>query len=181
MKQRIPNFDNFELSENPGGLNIPDKAYNELKNLVEELLHEYKGGRAFFDALDDRIKDVTNKDMILDLVRPYKDDYIISSGGFGETVLTLYDKGFFKCKGVVIVNGKMETLKKDVEFYKPESFDLNDKQFIFVDDSHFSGGTVNKTNEFLKKYNSSIKQVAVIYDGSKNKTKFVKSFFRYYK
>lgn len=58
---------------------------------------------------------------------------------------------------------------------------FNDKSFVYVDDSMFSGGTVRKIDDYLKEYhNSKLKSVSVVYDGSKEKNKLVKSLFRYY-
>jgi hypothetical protein len=151
-----------------------------LSEIVKELESKFGGGKEFFEELDNRIKDIENEDMILNLVRGNSNEWLISSGGFGDRLWKLWKSGKIKCKGLVIFNGKMLTLDKGVENWYPPDFDLNDKKFIYIDDSYFSGSTVRKIDSFLKKYNSSIKSVSVIYDGSKKNTNFVKSFFRYY-
>ncbi len=180
MIRYVKTFEDF-ITENPGGLNPPNKIYLKLENLIKSLLAEYNGGRAFFDALDEQIKNVTNKEMILELLSGFEKDYIASSGGFGDTVLHLYEKGAFKCKGLVTFNGKILTQGRGVESYKPGDFDVKDKDFVFVDDSYFSGKTAETINRYLISNNSKIKQVAVIYDGSKDRSGYVKSFYRYYK
>ncbi len=168
-------------------LQLFEKFYNpplyikkKIDSIVDELLKKYGGGRQFFDALDDAIKDVTSVDMIIALLRGNSNEYIVSTGEFGDILHTLYLKGKIDCKGVVVFNGKINTLNLGANRFYPESFDISDKKFVFVDDSLFSGKTYQRIEEFLKKHNSSIKSINVIYDGSKEKNDKVKSFFRYY-
>ena len=165
----------FERFYNP-----PVQIKRRLQSIVDELIQKHKGGRAFFDALDDSIKSVLNEDMILALVRGNKNEWLTTSGEFGNILYKLWEEGKFECKGLVVFNGKMLTNKTGVNAWYPSDFDMNDKKFIYVDDSLFSGSTARKINDFLKSHNSSIKSISVIYDGSEEKSKYVKSFFRYY-
>lgn len=165
----------FERFYNP-----PQEIKNKLDAIVKELLAKHGGGREFFDALDDSIKSITNKDMILALVKGNHSEWVATSGEFGDTLYELWKAGSFKCKGLVVFNGKMLTHKTGVSGFYPKEFDINGKDFIYVDDSYFSGSTAKKINDFLLEHNSKIKSVSVIYDGSKEKRKMVKSFFRYY-
>jgi len=166
----------FERFYNP-----PTEVKNKLDDIVQSLLTKYGGGREFFDALDDSIKSITNKDMILALLKGNSNEWVATSGEFGDTIYRLYKNGDFKCKGLVVFNGKMLTHKTGVSGWYPIDFDLDNKEFIYVDDSYFSGSTARKIDDFLKEHNSKIKSVSVIYDGSKERSKMVKSFFRYYK
>ncbi len=166
----------FERFYNP-----PKEVSDKLNAIVKVLLKKYKGGKKFFNALDDSIKGITNQDMILALLKGNSNEWIASSGEFGDTIYKLWKDGKFKCKGLVIFNGKMLTNKTGVNGWYPVDFELNDKQFLYVDDSYFSGSTYKKIDLFLQDYNSRIKNISVIYDGSKEKSKMVKSFFRYYK
>ena len=118
--------------------------------------------------------------MILDLVRGCSNEWIATSGEFGDSLYKLWKSNKFKCKGMVVFNGKLLTHNKDVTGYYPSNFDLNNKQFVYVDDSYFSGITAKKIDDYLQKTYSSIKSISVIYDGSKVKSKKVNSFFRYY-
>lgn len=165
----------FERFYNP-----PQEIKDKLNSIIQELQVKYKGGRAFFDALDGSIKDITNQDMILALLKGNSNEWIATSGGFGDIIHKLWKEDKFKCKGLVVFNGKMLTNKVGVKAWYPSDFDLNDKQFLYVDDSYFSGSTARKIDDFLNEHNSKIKSVSVIYDGSKEKSKMVKSFFRYY-
>ena len=167
----------FERFYNP-----PKEIKERIDNTVKELLIKYRGGRQFFDALDDYIKDITNQDMMLSLVRGCHNEWICSSGEFGDKLYQLWKQDKFKCKGLVIFNGKMHSLSVDsnVNYWYPPDFNFENKKFLYVDDSYFSGNTVRKINNFLSEKGSSIRSVSVIYDGSKHKSDFVKSFFRYY-
>jgi hypothetical protein len=166
------------IQEKPGGLPVARNIYKRLEELIQELLDEHIGGRNFFDALDDQIKSATNFEMVLQLVKPLQNEFIASSGEFGEIVLGLYQNGLFGCKGVVTFNGKILTQGKSIVSFQPKDFDLLNKQFVYVDDSYFSGKTVQTVNQYLRQYNSGIKSVHVIYDGSQNSN--IKSFYRYY-
>lgn len=168
-------------------INVYERFYqpnSEIKQrldlLVKELREKYHGGRTFFNALDSAIKSEFNEDLILQLVKGNPNEYIVSSGEFGRKVYKMWKEGKFNCKGMLIFNGKMSTLSIGVTNYFPSKFDLNNKDFIYIDDSYFSGQTVQNISEFLSSFNSRIKYVSVIYDGSKIKKKNVRSFFRYY-
>lgn len=166
----------FERFYNPS-----NDVRNRLSKLVDDLEIEYGGGVPFFDALDEQLKSMMNEDMILDLVKGLSGKWVASSGGFGDTLYKLYEEGKFECEGLVIFNGKMLTNKTGVNSWYPTDFDLDDKDFIYIDDSYFSGSTVNKIDDYLKgEHNSKILETYVIYDGSKSKRNNVHSFFRYY-
>jgi len=79
---------------------------------------------------------------------------------------------------MVIFNGKINTYGLDVLSYYPYDFNLNNKEFIFVDDSLFSGNTYNKIDNYLMKHNSKIKSASVIYDGSRQKKRKSKFLFQ---
>lgn len=153
---------------------------DKMRDIVVDLSNKYRKGKPFFDALDAKIKDIHNRDILLELVSYCEDEWIASSGEFGEILLDMFKCDMFKCLGVVTFNGKMLTNNIGVESWKPTEFDLKDKEFIYIDDSYFSGGTVKKIDNFMSDYNSSIKSVNVMYDGSEEKLDFVNSFYRYW-
>ncbi len=161
--------------------NPPQEIKDRLDSIVKDLLSKYEGGRPFFDALDDSIKDITNQDMMMALLKGNTNEWVATSGEFGDKIYKLWKEGKFKCKGLVVFNGKMLTNKTGVNGWYPTDFELDGKDFVYIDDSYFSGSTAKKINDFLKEHNSKIKLVSVIYDGSKEKVRGVKSFFRYYK
>lgn len=158
----------------------PKSVKQKLDKIVSELLKKYERGPQFFEALDSKIKDISNEDMILYLVSGCKDKWVCSSGEFGQRLKSLLKDGKFKCKGFVTFSGKMTSRGKDVEWWEPENFDFNNKEFVYVDDSYFSGKTANKIDDFLSERNSKISEIYVVYDGSMHRKDNVHSFFRYY-
>jgi hypothetical protein len=167
--------------ENPGDLaNLAPGAYEKLDNIIQDLLDKYKGGRPFFTALDDHIKDGTNEFMILDLAKGLENEFICSSGEFGDKLYELYKSGKLKCREVLIFGGKISTNKTGITPYYPTDFYLDEKEFVYLDDSYFSGRTVKTIDNYLDNFNSRIKEVRVVYDGSKEKLPYVKSIYRYY-
>lgn len=153
---------------------VSDKIKTIINNIVTS---GNRKGVSFFDALDDAIKD---EEIVLELVKNHEDDWIASSGGFGDVLFRLQEEGKFSCRGLVIFNGKMLTNNLGVNSWYPKEFDLNNKKFIYLDDSYFSGGTVKKISDFLKTKNSVITEVSVVYDGSEEKLDNVNSFYRYW-
>lgn len=169
------------LFEAPGELaaTAPD-AYEKLDEIIKDLLQQYGGGIPFFDALDDQIKSGTNDSIIMDLFKGLENEFVCSSGGFGDKVFLLYKSGKLKCKGLLIFAGKIMTYNTGVTSFYPKDFDLHNKEFFYVDDSYFSGKTVNTIDDYLADFNSRIKQVRVVYDGSKEKKSYIQSIYRYY-
>lgn len=156
-------------------------AREKLNTIVKDLLKKYKGGRPFFNALDDAIKNIMNEDIIIEIMRGLENEWVVTSGGFGDRLYKLWEEGKIKCRGIIVFNGKMCTRKIGVKCWYPTNIDVDNKNFIFVDDSLFSGGTYKKIDDYLEEFhNSKIKSVSVVYDGSPNKNPIVKSLFRYY-
>ena len=165
-------FENFK--------SIPKSIKDRLEGVIRDFRVRLRGGRDFFNAMDAYIKDPSNIDIILELVSKHENDLISTSGEFGDILYKLWIENKFKCKGMIVFNGKMQTNNIGISSYYPNEFDLNNKKFVYIDDSYFSGSTVTKVKEFLKKHNSNIKSVSVIYDGSKEINDNVNSFIRYY-
>ncbi len=97
--------------------------------------------RKFFDELDNSIKRILSKDIIISLSKGNPNEWIASSGEFGDIVYKLWMEGKIKCKGLIVFNGKINTYDLNVISYYPEDFNLNNKEFIYIDDSLFSGKT----------------------------------------
>jgi hypothetical protein len=162
----------FESYKNP---------IDKLKNIINDLLSTHNGGISFFGAFDDSMRDSNNEDIIIEMFKNLKNNWIISSGGFGDTVYKMWEDGKIKCLGMLIFNGKMYTRKKGVTSWYPHNFDISNKDYVFVDDSLFTGNTYKKIDDYLRsEYESQISKVCVIYDGSRQKNSNVESLFRYY-
>ena len=164
-----------------GSLLVETVAREKLNKIVKDLLKKYVGGRPFFNALDAAIKNVVNEDIIIEVMRGLDNEWIATSGGFGDRLYNLWKSGKVRCRGMVVFNGKMCTKDKGVTCWYPADIDVDNKEFVFVDDSLFSGGTVKKVDDYLTEFHGSkIKNVSVVYDGSPNKNSLIKSLFRYY-
>lgn len=155
-------------------------SQEDFKSTVSDVLKSERGGRQFFNKMDQIIKD--NPDTIKEIMSGLEKDYIVCSGSFGDNLYDLWEKGELECRGILVFNGKIATKKRGINFYYPENFEIDNKEFVFVDDSLFSGKTVREIEKYLQEeHNSSIKLIKVGYDGSKEPNPKVKSLYRYYK
>lgn len=148
-------------------------------NLISNTIKSEVGGKSFFNKIDNSIKE--DPDIVREICKGLKNEWVVSSGSFGDRVYDLFSKNELECKGVVVFNGKILTRNKGVNSYYPENFDLDNKKFVFVDDSVFSGKTINVIEKYLiEEHNSEVSRVVVGYDGSKNIDRKIKSLYRYY-
>jgi len=167
----------------------------KLNNIVEDILHQEGGGEKFFDRIDDAIKDPKNLDITLALFNKiyekYKSDFnLIVSGSYGKKILELTNQNKIKCGGTfVLMSGSITshqnkmgliTKNKNVKIEFQDNHIGNGKEFIFVDDSYYSGTTYNLIKKFLEDKGSSIKEVYVIYDGNDKPEDNRYSLYSYY-
>jgi hypothetical protein len=156
---------------------------NNLEFVVEALLEKYGGGEPYFDALDaslnnyhfqtdllERIVEDYDKE---DIHRLFRDEVFVVSGGFGE----MFFKRFEYDAYIILVNGglrepnsKLEILDANIDLHG-----LKNLNAIFLDDSLYLSRTLNRIKEDI-----GIKDVYVIYDGSKTKDPSIRSLYRYY-
>lgn len=165
-----------------------------IDNIVKDISKTTPGGNIFFDELDSRIKTPKNLDIIVKLFEKIYSkfglDYnLVVSGGFGDLVMFLLKRGDIKCKGTVLqVSGgltshftDMNKIKKVKEVnIQKQSDDINNKDFIFVDDSFYSGTTGYSIDQFLKRLGSKILKTYVIYDGNDTKSSNRIALYNYY-
>lgn len=151
----------------------------ELNAIVKEMLDTYKGGEVFFDNLDNALRNKSNLVIIKELlnkINNIQNSNIIVSGKFG-----VFFKQYIKIKGIktnslICVGGGLRK-GKSVNLSKET---LENSEYIFIDDSFYSGATKNAIEKELNKINSHIKTTYVIYDGSINKCNSIVSLYRYY-
>lgn len=159
----------------------------KLNTQILNLLKEHKeGGEKFFDILDLMIKsDYSICELIIDKIKNYfqsnglKNSGVILSGKFGYTFYNNF-RHFLNnhFKEIIITNGG---IKEGKEAYLGIN-SLNCTEFVFIDDSYYSGKTMKGIEKALKniKTNAKITETFVIYDGSKSKNNNIISLFRYY-
>jgi hypothetical protein len=165
-----------------------------IDQLVKEISIKTPGGNRFFDEIDSIIKNPKNLYIILHLFKKIYSDFgydynLVVSGEFGNLIGYLIKKGDIICKGTILqVSGgitshftDMDKIKKVKEVHiQKKRGEINNKDFIFVDDSYYSGTTEFSINLHLKKFKSRIIKTYIVYDGNDKKSKDRISLYNYY-
>lgn len=165
-----------------------------IDNIVKDISKTTPGGNIFFDKLDSEIKKPKNIDIIVKLFEKIYGDFginynLVVSGGFGDLIMFLLKRGDIKCEGSILqVSGgltshftDMDKIKKVKEvIIQKKRGDINNKDFIFVDDSFYSGTTGFSIDLFLKKIGSRILKTYVVYDGNDTKSPDRIALYNYY-
>ena len=169
---------------------------NKVSDIVNKSLNKYIGGEKFFDQLDKEFKKPENIDIIKHMFQVISTQNgmfynIVVSGKFGDWIKTLIiDKKIIPFNGTFLhVSGSLTShegflnkIKEDKQIeiiYK--SGDIQNKEFIFFDDSYYSGSTNRSISNFLILNNSLLKKTYVIYDGSDKTSNDRWSYYNYYK
>ena len=149
-----------------------------LEELVNKLLKSYVEGEKYFDNLDLNIR-TNNKylDYMIDTVKKEEFDYIIVSGHYGKSFKNYCLKNNVFNNKIILVNGSIRKGKKIKDVIKNN---LNSKKVIFVDDSCYSKKTINEITKYIENKKENLIKIFVYYDGSKNKSNNINSFYRYY-
>lgn len=157
---------------------------NKLNEIVKQMLEEHEGGEIFFDAVDNEIRN--NDDILYHFLYKYVKEKmwkynIIMSGRFGRAMVNSTDIKWL-CDEIyqtdcILVNGSLRKGDK-VEDFKTQVDEM--KEFIFLDDSFYSGKTRDAVRDKLESYGCKLVETIVLYDGSKVKDDTVTSMYRYY-
>lgn len=144
------------------------------------MLEEYEGGEQFFDNLDANIQHETIIYRLLDLI-PAKHRNIIVSGKFGRFFSNWYnseiDYGVTLDKIIAVEGGLRKGIKLNLDYM---SNFIRGKEFIFIDDSFYSGKTRDAVKSEIERHSGKLANTYVVYDGSKEKDGTVHSLYRYY-
>lgn len=165
-----------------------------IDTIVKDISKTTPGGNLFFDKLDSEIKKPKNIDIIVKLFEKIYRDFglhynLVVSGGFGDLIMFLLRRGDIKCEGSILqVSGgltshftDMNKIKKVKEVIIQKKIgDINNKDFIFVDDSFYSGTTGFSIDQFLKRLGSKILKTYVVYDGNDTKSANRIALYNYY-
>lgn len=168
---------------------------NELNAKIIALLREHpEGGENFFNALDLMVRSeldilhsffafVDNDDWLASLLHdPTRSVGLVLSGKFGLAFFNRFQNSsiFRYTDDVIIVNGGIRT-GAEVELYKDNNTFFA-KDYIFLDDSFYSGKTRDGIDAAIKAHNPQrgIIHSFVVYDGSRYKQDNVSSMFKYY-
>jgi|GEM_PF-971481 len=172
----------FEVSSDSYLIEKQNKAINKI---VKKCLLHHEGGIKFFNMLDENIrKDKNLFYHMINFINTFKIDYqgIIVSGKFGKEFFKyVKEQNYFKDKHIICVNGGLRVVKPVVNLCNIDIKLLNNKNFILIDDSFYSGKTRNVIKDTLNIYESELLHTFVFYDGSITKEVNVSGFYRWYK
>lgn len=142
---------------------------------VDKLLEQYIGGQIFFTELDKAVK--FNIDILEELIYQAKTIFpkakLIASGEIGLSMHNLGVQVDYLVPGGLRFNPE----KINLEPFKDK---IENQDFLFIDDSYFSGRTATVIKEEIERYGGRFVGTYVAYDGSKNKETDVYSLYRYY-
>lgn len=155
-----------------------------INEIVKDMLEQHIGGEVFFDNLDKNMRDIDIANMFYDKIAfsSFEFDRIVLSGKFGiffYNYIAQYNQEFLVKYSPLLIRGGLrhDTMNGELEYL---SHSIYGKKFLFIDDSFYSGHTRDAINEEIKRCCGEIVGTYVIYDGSKEKDKTVKSLYRYY-
>jgi len=154
---------------------------NRLNEKIAEILRQHPEGEPFFNALDAMIRGDQN---ILEAFMNFvyskvegKRFGVILSGNFGNAIFSAYGLDLYQnFSDVILVSGGLRRGEIPVIFKER----LGATDYIFLDDSFYSGTTRNSIASVLGSLNGRIVKTFVIYDGAKVRQKDVLSMFRYF-
>jgi pyrimidine operon attenuation protein/uracil phosphoribosyltransferase len=168
---------------------------DKIKRIVKEVEKKYPSGDKFFNEVDKQLKMSENIDLTIQLFKKIEKKFgknynIVISGGWGRYIIDLIERKIINIKGSIIqLSGGITSHKTDMDKIKkvksPSMIrtigNPQNKDFIFIDDSYYSGTTEKIIKDWVKsKFNSEIIKTFVIYDGNDKTSKDRTSLYRYY-
>jgi hypothetical protein len=147
---------------------------NQMFEKVNVLLEKYVGGQIFFTELDKAVK--FNQEILEELVDKAENFHNCLTIASGEIGLSMHNLGV-KVDFLVPGGLRHDPTKINLE---PFADRIEGQDFIFVDDSYFSGKTAMVVKEEIERLGGRFVGSLVAYDGSKYKEENVWSLYRYY-
>lgn len=148
---------------------------NKMFETVNGLLEKYIGGQIFFTELDKAVKfsDEILNSLVYKVNARFPKAKTIASGEIG---LAMHNLGV-KIDLLVAGGLRFDPSKCNLE---PFSDRIKGQEFIFIDDSYFSGKTAMVVKEEIERLGGKWLGCYVAYDGSKIRDKDVYALYRYY-
>ena len=154
----------------------------KINEIVKTMLQLHVGGKEFFENLDFAVRD---PDIIQSLYNEIENfiqhrmHIYVVTGKFG-----MFFKNWIECYGadndyVYGVNGGLRN-GEPIESLEPFKKDFEGADVIIIDDSFYSGRTVDTIIDHIMSLGANYKGTFVIYDGSKEKRSDIHSLYRYY-
>lgn len=156
---------------------------NKIKNFVNICLDKYSGGESYFTELDRLIKN--DSELLIDFIETTIKESgiknVVISGEIGRIYYQLkQDRKLTQDIMLCILPGGLRFDYR--ENFSPEycEIEAEGKDFIFVDDSYYSGKTVRAVQRWIKDHGGKVVKSYVFYDGSYEKRDDVVSLYRYW-
>lgn len=152
--------------------------------IVEKCLDRYGGGESYFTEIDAMIKSnpVLMSEYIQYITEKENIYNVILSGEIGLKYFAMQLK--HQIPGDINLFLLPGGLRKDKTILEnmlqdKNSYQLKQQKYLFLDDSYYSGKTLNTVSEYIHNIGNILQNTYVFYDGSPVKTN-VKSLYRYY-
>ena len=152
---------------------------NKVQKYAAECEKNYIGGEIYFNELDRLIKFDTEllSGFVLYAIQTEKIRKIACTGEIGNLILKCKDNDLLPNDlEIVVFNGGLRNDNKVVKLINAKT----NGNYIFVDDSLYSGKTLRAIKKYLNRHGAEIQNCYVFYDGSLKKYSNVHSLFRYY-
>ena len=153
--------------------------------IVEKCLDIYGGGESYFTEIDAMIKanPVLMSEYIQYVTEKENIYNVILSGEIGLKYFAMQLKHqipsdinlFLLPGGLRLDTSKLNGINNN---YK-KIWKITSSQYMFLDDSYYSGKTLNAVSEYVGRFGGIIQNSYVFYDGSPERTD-VQSLYRYY-
>ena len=148
---------------------------NKMFDTVNNLLEKYIVGQIFFFQLDAAVK--LDEKILWELANSVHPNFgECNTIASGEIALAMHNLGV---QIDLIVPGGLRFEPEKINLM-PFSDRIKGNNFVFIDDSFFSGKTQMVVKEEIERCGGQFVGSMVAYDGSKVKDKNVKSLYRYY-
>ena len=146
-----------------------------VESVVEAALATHVGGRAYFDQLDEYLRQPEFFDQLADLALQDQTRHIVVTGKFGIAFADWHRENP-RFDSVITLEGG---LRYDV---MPRGVNLRilGRRYAFLDDSLYAGRTLSKVHGLFMNQGAHVTGAYVLYDGSLNLRRSVHSLYRYY-
>ena len=152
--------------------------------IVNECIKKYGGGEAYFTEIDAMIKsnDILMSEYIQYITEKENIYNVILSGEIGMKYGYLWLSGHIPehINLFVLPGGLRKNPNILDEIIKEEDCNCKEDTFLFLDDSYYSGRTLQAVNDYVQKAGCTLQNSYVFYDGSPLKNDNVYSLYRYY-
>lgn len=153
-----------------------------MRLIVNKCLAEESGGKSYFTRLDAEVK--KRPGLLAEYIKYVTDVAgiynVVVSGEIGDRYAELQRVGEIpdNISLFLLPGGLRKDSAKLASKGCPREF--SQKEFIFLDDSYYSGKTLNAVADYVRGAGGFIRHAYMFYDGSPVKNKNVSSLYRYY-